>query len=372
MFLLLFLSIICTISLVITITNSLFWPQVNDSTYEGVGEVSVLIPARNEEKNIAACLETVVRQGAVVAEILVYDDFSIDNTSQIVKEYTVQCPKITLIDAIALPIGWCGKNFACSRLASVARGKWLLFLDADSRLAPNAINRMLAEAQTRQVTFLSCWPKIEMQSLSEKILMPLLNFVVFSIYPSILSLISHRQFLYNPKLGLAHGACMFFERDSYVSFGGHDKVKDQIFEDTRIAQLWRASGRKGICLDGQNIISLRMYTSFKEIWLGFQKNIFPAFTKEYNFWVFILLHFFGYLSPFIGILLFPGLLSYYICIVVILIRAALLLRFRQSFLSLLTHPVGEIVLLLLGLSSWWCCKIGKGVVWKGREYQKNA
>jgi cellulose synthase/poly-beta-1,6-N-acetylglucosamine synthase-like glycosyltransferase len=257
-------------------------------------------------------------------------------------------------------------------MAKAAQGEWLLFLDADSRLAPNAINRMIAEAKMRKTTFLSCWPKIETQSLSEKLLMPFLNFVVFSLYPGMLSLITCPQFECNPKLGLAHGACMLFARDSYVSFGGHEKVKDQIFEDTRIAQLWRASKRKGICLDGQQIVSLRMYSSFNEIWRGFQKNFFPAFAKERNYWVFMLWHFTGYLLPFLIIIVYPTSLLIYIILTVLLTRLTLLYRFKQSLLSILFHPVGELILILLGLSSWWRCKQGKGVVWKGREYHKRV
>ncbi len=372
MLILLPILILVAICLVIVITNCLFWPRVQTTTTEYIGIVSVLIPARNEEQNIAACLERVVAQGAVVGEILVYDDFSSDNTCQIIQSYTARYSQIATVDAVVLPVDWCGKNFACARLARAAQCEWLLFLDADSRLAPDAINRIVTEAKARQVTFLSCWPKFEMQTSAEKILMPFLNFVVFSIYPSVLSLLKWPGLQFDPKLGLAHGACMLFERESYVSFGGHEQVKDQIFEDTRIAQLWRASRRKGVCLDGQHIISLRMYSSFKEIWLGFQKNFFPGFAKEYNFWIFLGGHFIGFLLPFFIILVYPAPLIIWCCVMVLLIRAILLLQFKQSALSLVFHPLGELVLILLGLSSWWRCKTGRGVIWKGREYQKSV
>lgn len=370
----LFLILILAINLIcfiIVISNCLFWPQVRDSVIGYPGLVSVLIPARNEEKNIAACLESVSNQGAVVKEILVYDDFSTDNTNRIVKKYAAKNSRVALVDAVSLPIGWCGKNFACAQLAKSAQGEWLLFLDADSRLASNAINRMLAEVKKRQVTFLSCWPKFETKTLSEIILMPLLNFVVFNIYPGILSLIKRPELQYNPKLGLAHGACMLFERDSYLSFGGHETVRAQIFEDTRIAQLWRSAGRKGICLDGRSIIFLRMYSSFTEIWYGFQKNFFPGFAKEYNFWIFLSVHFVSFFFPFVMAIIYPSLWILVCCAIIILMRMLLLLRFNQSLLSALFHPMAEVVLILLGLSSWWRCKTGRGVVWKGRKYWKS-
>ncbi len=333
--------------------------------------VSVLIPARNEEANLPLCLDTIIEQGAVVAEVLVYDDHSTDNTSQVVSNYVAQFSRISLIPPVILPSGWCGKNYACAQLAKQAKGNWLLFLDADTRLMPNSLNQMLNEAQARKLTFLSCWPKFQMETLTEKLLMPFLNYVVFSMFPGPLSFIKRPQFEFNPKLGLAHGACMLFERGAYEEFGGHEKVKDQIFEDTRIAQLWRASERRGNCLDGQEVVYLRMYTSFGEIWAGFQKNLFPAFQHEYKFWAFLLLHTTVYFLPFILTILVNSSLLNWSVLFITLIRVLLVIRFRHSLLSVLFHPLGELLFILLGLTSWWRCKYGNGVVWKGREYRNS-
>ncbi len=367
---LLCIAIIAAVCLVITICNCLFWPQVKPTAERVFQSVTVLIPARDEEQNLPLCLDTVLAQGAVVAEILVYDDHSTDNTSQLLKTYAAQYPLIRQVPANALLPGWCGKNFACFQLAREAKGKWLLFLDADARLTSNAINRMLAEVQVRQVSFLSCWPKFQMESSTERMLMPLLNFVVYSIFPTPLLLLNRPEFAFNPRLGLAHGACMFFERSSYEDFGGHEKVKDQIFEDTRISQLWRASGRKSICLDGQEIVSLRMYSSFAEIWAGFQKNFFPAFQREYNFWIFLLLHTLIFTLPFILEVFISSSFIYLAIGCVLLSRLFLAIRFKHPLLSVFLHPVSELLLVVLGLTSWWRCKLGKGVAWKGREYLK--
>lgn len=353
-------------------TNSVFWPRLRKVPLTIPATVSVLIPARNEEKNIAACLDTVIQQGSLLAEIIVYDDHSTDNTSKIVQSYAAVSDKVRVESAVPLPSGWCGKNFACAQLAKVAKGDWLLFLDADARLLPEAISRMVGEAQRRQATMLSCWPGFATHTLVEKILMPYLNFVVFSLYPGILTYLKQPEFQFNPKLGLAHGACMLFERESYHSFGGHERVKDQIFEDTRIAQLWRADQRTGLCLDGQDIVTLRMYSSFTEIWYGFQKNFFPAFSYEYNFWLFLLVHISVFLCPFILFVTYSNPLLAFTLLLVLMTRTTLLIRFRQSFFSLIFHPLGELLLVILGLSSWWRCKSGKGVVWKGRAYQKSA
>ena len=245
------ITIVTAATFATALSTAIFWPKVRAAAKVFSKTLSVLIPARNEEPNLPACLDTILTQREVILEILVYDDHSIDSTQAIIQSYAAQYPLLKLVPASSLPPGWCGKNYACAQLAKVAQGKWLLFLDADARLGANAINCMLAEAEARQLTFLSCWPKFEMQSLAEKCLMPMLNFVVFSIYPSLLALGQKPELRRKAGLGLAHGACMLFERASYQAFGGHAQVKDQIFEDTRIAQLWRASGRNGLCLDGR-------------------------------------------------------------------------------------------------------------------------
>ncbi|HEX4945721.1 MAG TPA: glycosyltransferase family 2 protein [Blastocatellia bacterium] len=360
------------ICFVVTGANYLFWPRIREEYSDYPGGVSVLIPARNEEQNLSACLEQIIKQGSVIAEVLVYDDYSVDNTPYIIQSYASQHAFIKLVPPVPLRPNWCGKPFACAQLAAAASGEWLLFLDADARLRPNAIRRMLTEAQARQVTFLSCWPGFEMKTWAEKILMPLLNFVVFSLYPAPLSLSRRAEFQQNPNIGLAHGACLLFERKSYEEFGGHEQVKDQIFEDTRLAQLWRASRRVGICLDGQDIVTVRMYLSFREIWFGFQKNFFPAFQKESIFWLFLLLHGGVFLTPFLLALTTQAPLLLMTCVLVLLARLLLVLRFKHSLLSVIFHPLGEVILLLLGLSSWWRCKMGRGVAWKGRTYQKSA
>lgn len=365
----LILAIVCFI---ITLCNCIFWPKVRQSTHSHLEKVSVLIPARNEGMNLAQSLESILEQGASVLEILIYDDHSTDNTLQIINNYSAKFPKVKRVETEVLLDGWFGKPFACAQLAKRAKGEWLLFLDADTRLRQNAINRMLDEVSQRQVTFLSCWPEFQMVTVAEKILMPFLNFVVFSIFPSPLLLLKRPEFEFNPRLGLAHGACMFFESKSYRDFGGHERVKDQIFEDTRIAQLWRVNGNKGICLDGQKIAYLRMYSSLREIWSGFQKNFYPAFQHKYNFWAFLSLHTIIFIYPFIVFAIHFRLTAFLAIISCLLIRIILIIRFRQSILTVIFHPLGELFMVLLGLSSWWHCAYGKGVIWKGREYHRNT
>src|SRR5689334_13592030 len=238
--------ILCTPALLmfaVAAANVLAWPRLRASDSIAPRAVSVLIPARDEEANIAACLDSVLRQTATVGEVLVYDDHSTDDTARIVREVAARDSRVRLIEASALPEGWCGKTFACAQLAANARGEWLLFIDADARLSDGAANALIEAATERQVTLLSAWPALVMESFWERALMPVLNYVVFTLFPAPLSLTRD-----DASLGLAHGACILAHRETYHRTGGHAMVRAEIFEDTQLAKRWRASGERGLCL----------------------------------------------------------------------------------------------------------------------------
>lgn len=368
----------------VAVWNALAWPKVaaggSAASQQTTARVSILIPARNEETNLPACLDAALAQPEeIVCELLVYDDHSTDATSAIIERYAKRNARVRKLPAAILPSNWCGKTFACAQLAAGARGEWLLFLDADARLDASgtaAVARMLAEAERRHLTLLSCWPALELGSFWERALMPLLNFVVFTLYPAPLAL--RRT---DASLGLAHGACLLAHRSTYALVGGHGAVRDQLFEDVRLAQVWRERGQASLCLDGQGIVSVRMYRSFAEIWSGFQKNFRPAFRRESSFWVFMALHLTVFFLPFIlapllltssGDVDGDASLSILLALSVLAMRAVLALRFKHPWWSILLHPLGEAVLLALGLSSWWRCRSGRGVEWKGRRYQTGV
>lgn len=360
--------------LCVALWNSLAWPRVGDAGVEsdaGSPSVSVLVPARDEESNVAGCLDAALAQGASVLEVLVYDDHSRDRTAEIVEAYGRRDRRVRLVRPVELPEGWCGKTFACARLAAEAKGRWLLFLDADARLEVNAVPLVVGEALARGVTMLSCWPRLVTRGFWEGALMPLLNFVVFTLYPAPLAL--GRE---DPRLGLAHGSCVLARRDAYEAVGGHAAVRGELFEDVRLAQLWRARGQRGLCLDGRGVVAVRMYRSLAGIWAGFRKNFFPAFRTARAFWAFVALHVLVFLLPFA---LAPLALGWAwawtfaaAAVCVLAARAALALRFKHPWWSALLHPLGEAVLVALGLASWLGCKSGRGVEWKGRRYRAGA
>ena len=357
--------------LALVVWNTWAWPAPIAIGETCTETCSILIPARDEEDNLKDCLDSAMRQGDSVIEIIVCNDHSEDATSEIVGSYSKTDPRVRMINAGDLPKGWCGKTFACNLLAAEARGDWMLFLDADARLSVDAVSRMMAEAGQRDCTFLSSWPGLVLGSFWERILMPMLNFVVFTLFPAPLSLRKN-----DPSLGLAHGASILVKRTEYEAIGGHKLVFDKIFEDTGLARAWRASGRRGICLDGQSLVRVRMYDSLGGIWQGFQKNVFPAFSNTLSFWLFLGFHAACFLMPFVILAwLFMGYWHFWpiaaSALCVLLMRAVQARRFRYPFWSLLVHPLAEVMLIAIGLSSWWNCQVGGGVSWKGRVYARS-
>lgn len=361
---------ICIFPAFIAVVNMLFWPSIRHGNAQG--DVSVLIPARNEAHNIGDCLASLSAQGSNVTEILVYNDHSDDDTETVILNYADRDPRVRVLAPVPLPPGWCGKNFACARLAAEATGTRLLFLDADVRLSAGAVNAMLTEMDQRRLTFLSCWPGLVLESFFERLLMPMVNFTVFTLFPAPLSLVRADE-----SLGLAHGACIMVSREAYVRLGGHESVKSAIFEDTELARLWRRGGERGLCLDGQRYVRVRMYNSVREIWNGFNKNFFPGFQHGHSFWMFWCFHLFAFLLPFIAmptLLVNSGWAAYAIMGVTstLLARVAMAIRFHFPVWSALSHPIGEVFLLALGIHSWWACVSRHGVEWKGRRYHDGS
>ena len=366
------LATVNLILLAVVLINWIKWRPLVPLSNQSEPCVSILIPARNEEKNIAGAIRSARDQGSIVKEILVYDDHSDDQTRTIICALCEEEQNVRLIEPVPLPEGWMGKPFACEQLASTATGDWLLFLDADTRLRPGAAEAMLHAAQIKEVTFLSCWPGILTGSFWECVFMPMLNFAVYSIFPTPMQ---EKNPL--PSFGLAHGACLFIHGNTYRTIGGHASVKDELFEDTMLARTWRIKGQKGICLDGRNIVSVRMYQTLREIIRGFSKIAYPAFERELSFWLFMGFHFIFLLLP---LLLLPFCHSLGLPLIPLAVAAGAVpaarliqcIQFGFPAWSVLFHPVAEAGLIGLGLYARHKCRHSTGVSWKGRVYNPQA
>ena len=229
--------------------------------------LSVLIPARNEERNIGRCLESLLRQDYPCLEILVLDDESSDQTADVVAKLAAEHPQIRLLRGQLLPPGWHGKTYACQQLAQAARGEWLLFTDADTVHAPHAVSSALRAALETRADLVSLFPRAVMGTFWEAVALPMITVGPMCYLP--LGLINRTR---HPLVTLAIGPFMFFRRDFYWRIGGHEAVKQDIAEDVFLARLVKRNGGRLALMDGTRTVSVRFYRGLNEAWRGFSKS----------------------------------------------------------------------------------------------------
>jgi len=354
---------------IIIVSLNLFW-NYSSFTKTKNNNLSILIPARNEEKNIENCINSVIETNNNYTEILVYDDHSTDSTADVIKKISQSNKKVKIAKTLKLEKGWTGKSFACYQLAKQSSSEWIIFIDADTTVMKD-LSQFISYSEENNLSMLSAWPKIEMKSITEKIFMPLLNFIVFTTCPMLIA-----RKINSDNLGLAHGACILFQKETYMKLGGHNLVKNDLFEDTRLARIFRQKGKKTYCINGSKIISVNMYDSFSSIWNGFKKNYYPSFTKDSSFFffqsIFIISYFVAPLIYTTSIILNLNKILGIVLLAINFVPIILInLKFKYNFLSTFTQPVGILAMFILGIDSWKNMKFGKGLAWKDRIYEKS-
>lgn len=349
--------------------------------------VSILVPARNEEMNIQACLESLKTQDDPNFEILVLEDRSEDATASIILECgfsdATDNPggKFRMIRGTELPEGWAGKPWACHQLAEAARGEWLLFTDADTVHSSHAVRAAIETAMRENAGLLSAWPRQITATWSEKLVIPLLYILTHALLPQAfvrlclrwpwLARLSGRKGM--AALGAANGQFILFKRRTYETIGGHAAVKNHLVEDVALGRLVMertAEGERLVNCDGGEITRCRMYRSFAEVWAGFSKNLRPVFgTNAIAFIASGILQAALFIGPFVFALLpLPGqawAIGQVGCLLAI--RLLLAARFRTSLAAIPFHPFAYLLALAIALNSWRWAASGK-IVWKGRVY----
>src|SRR3974390_180100 len=203
-------------------------------TATGMPQVSVIVPARNEEASLGACLESLAAQTGVSFEMIVIDDHSTDRTRAIASSF----PGVRVIEAGPLPDGWTGKNNAVATGATQARGEWLLFTDADTVHLPGSLARSLAEAQNLGAAMLSYSPGQIVGGFWEKAVMPVIVAELASRYRP--SEVSDPQ----SPTAAANGQYILITRKAYDAVGGHAAVAQSLLEDVDLARAVKQSGRR--------------------------------------------------------------------------------------------------------------------------------
>ena len=360
--------------------NRLTWPRPRRAQAATLPPrmVSVLIPARNEASNIRAALDSVLAQGDVVGEVLVYSDESTDETDNIVRSLEDVDPRVRLIVGQPLPQGWVGKPHACHVLGSQARGPWLLFLDADVRLCPGALGALLAGCERAQQPpdVLTLVPRQEAQGFWLGILQPLLLLTYVSWLP--LAWSNRKR---SDRFLAACGQMLLVRKSTFEHLGGFSEVRSAVVDDMEFCRRARRRGANVAFLDGHELAVCRMYETPSAFWGGFAKNVFLGLGSELNLALALAVHLACFLLPFALLCAWlmtavqgpPPQASWLTlaCMGVVanlVHRAVLAARHGHRLLAVLLHPLAVVVLLLLALESWRRARL-TGVEWSGRSYQ---
>jgi glycosyltransferase involved in cell wall biosynthesis len=320
----------------------------------------VLIPARNEEKNIGNLLTDLQKQDYHNIEIIVFNDESTDGTEKIVNNYAVGDKRIKLLSSGGLPDGWLGKNHACHMLAQKASGSWLLFLDADVRTSGSIISQTVAFADKKQVKLLSIFPRQIMKTWSEHLTVPNMNFILLSLLP--LVLVRKTRFA---SLSAANGQFMLFNATTYRKNQPHKKMKTSMVEDIEIARFFKQKKHKVACLTGNESISCRMYRGFREAVNGFSKNVIMFFGHSSVLAVlFWLVTTFGFIVVYFSFCTFLFLAYLF---TLILIRIFISVVSRQNVLKNILLLIPQQITLGLFIYNAIINRLKKQYQWKGRN-----
>ncbi|MDX1570049.1 MAG: glycosyltransferase family 2 protein [Xanthomonadales bacterium] len=334
----------------------------------GPGEtdgVSILIPARNEAPGIQAAVRSALAASDGPLEVVVLDDGSSDGTADRVRELAEADGRVRLISGKALAEGWCGKQYACRQLAGVARHGWFLFLDADVRIAPGAVPRLIAEARRRRTDLLSGFPYQKTGTWGEKAVIPLIHLVLLGYLPLIGMRCSRR-------VAFAAGCGQLFlaRREAYEEVGGHGVIRESMHDGVRLPKAFRTAGFRTDLVDLTGLANCRMYRGLGELFQGFAKNAHEGMGSAGAIvpWTVLLLG--GHVLPFVLSLALLGdpRLPMALTAVGLTLGARVILatRFRQSWLGVALHPVGIILIVAIQWYALWRRIRGRPVGWKGR------
>jgi chlorobactene glucosyltransferase len=326
--------------------------------------VSILIPARNEEKNISQIIDDVIKQTHKNFELIILDDESEDRTAEIISDKISEHNsnnKIKLISGKPLPNGWLGKNWACHQLSKEASGKYFLFIDADVRLSSGVVESCLFYKDKYKLEMISSFPTQIINSYGEWLIVPLMNFLLLAFLP-----LKKVYSSANKSFIAANGQFLFIAKSAYEKIGGHLTFKGRVVEDMEIARQVKKSGFNIMTFLGADSVSCRMYDGYRLAYNGFSKNFFPGFNiSSLIFTLFLTLIFIVFLLPFLMIFMNSSFVL--IVFIILLGRLAISVSSRQNILvNVLLHPVQILIMITIGVNSFYRTKT-KNLKWKGRS-----
>lgn len=336
----------------------------------GRPRVSVIVPSRDEARNLPRCLASLRALEGVDAEILVVDGGSADGSREIALAASKEDPRVRLIDEPPLPAGWVGKCWACWNGRKAATGEWLLFTDADTDHAPASLSRAVAAA--RDSDMLTGLTRQELGSFAERVAMPATFTLIHAAARG-----AGGEAIRDPEHAIGNGQYLLFRAEAYDRIGGHEAVKGSVVEDLALARRCASLGVRSTFWDLSDVVRVRMYRGGREMFRGWRKNVATgaAHTPALAFALTAASYLAGLLALPLGIAALA--LREWVAAAVLLATWLLVswrVRRAQSttdgpgWLDALLHPLGFAFFGTVLVASAFDRLTGRGAVWKGRRY----
>ncbi|MES2108005.1 MAG: glycosyltransferase family 2 protein [Bacteroidota bacterium] len=344
----------------VTVFNFVSNPKLTRVNRHYDDMVSILIPARNEQDNILQLLQSILKQEYKNYEVIIYDDESTDDTYKICEEFAKKHSYFTVIKGDELPPDWLGKNYACHQLAKKAKGRYLLFLDADTTISTGLINSAVHRMYINKLGLLSLFPNQEMLTPGEKFTVPLLHFLLLNTFPLRLAFLTK-----SPSAATACGQFMLFDAEVYQQQEWHRQAKDKVVEDAEIMRLVKSASHNGEVLLANNMIFCRMYRGYQDALNGFSKNALAAFNYSVIALLIYILLLVG--GPMIILMTLNFNLIFFTAGLIMLTRIMISLASGQNtLLNIVLHPVQMINMVIIAFLSIQKY-LTKTNLWKGRR-----
>ncbi len=346
-------------------------------TPEQLPLISVIIPARNEERNIRRCIQALLNQTYPNIELIVVDDRSTDATSEVLAELSSKDPRLQVIRGAELPSDWAGKPHALVQGAALAWGEWLCFMDADTFAAPDLLRSTYHLAIQCQADMFSILTDQELGSFWERAVLPLVFMGLSFGFPA--------ERVNDPAKpdAISNGQFILIKRSVYEHIGGHTSVKDRVDEDKAIAGIVKRAGYRLVLADGRKVASTRMYTSLPEMWEGWTKNIYLGLLDRLPLLLFGA--FLGLMVSFVlplwllGGLFWlasgAGMSAGVVAMEAVILWGYLLCKRWEACRAFgipggyaFTFPLGALIFTAMMAASAFNVISGRGVIWKGRRY----
>jgi len=339
-------------------------------------KVSVILPARNEEKFLANCLDSLIDQDYTNYEIIVIDDSSEDSTGNLIWEYAKKTPKIISVSAKPKPEGWMGKNWACIEGYKKATGELLLFTDADTTHARNVISLSVSNLLSNNLDALTVIPKLVSIDFWTKITLPMLSTFLHTRFSAV------RVNDPSKKTGYFFGSFFIIKQKTYKSVGTHEGVKQEIIEDGALGKKVKDSGHKMKMVRGDHLINAVWARDKETLWNGLKRLMVPLYLQGPRiavgmffavlFLLFVPFPVLAYSSNLTFETISNSMLFVSSLIASILIYTGAVFEvkigLRLKIIYAVFAPLGSLVVVLGFLSGLLQAKTNSSVSWRGRTY----